>query len=204
MSFSARFTMSFLLAALLPLQAGQIPEADPWSQTYRLEAQKDYTQAAAVIASQRDTSEFAQLRWAYLYYLQGQYDAALQGYQAAYRMNPQSLDALLGMTLPLMAQKRWSEAANKAQQVLDASPWHYTALLRLIICEEAQALWFTMANHAQGLARRYPSDASAVCYWARGEARNGRTAEATWAYQRLLQLYPGHQEALAYLKSSAK
>jgi tetratricopeptide (TPR) repeat protein len=198
-----RIIVPLFLAALLPLRAAQ-PETDPWSLSYRLEAQKDYLQAAAAIASQRDANEFAQLRWAWLSYLQGNHEAALQGYQAAQKMNAQSLEAPLGMTLPLMAQKRWRDAAAKAQQVLDQSPWHYTAMMRLIACEEAQSLWFTMATHARDLARRYPSDVTATLYWARGEARNGHRADAALAYQRLLQLYPGHAEALEYLKPSPK
>ncbi len=176
---------------------------DPWSQSYKLEIQKDYAQAAKVIAPFRESNEFAQLRWAYLTYMQGKYDESAKAYQKALEMNPKSLDALLGMTLPLMAQKRWSEAAAKAQKAIEASPWHYTAEVRLLYCAEAQSQWDVLLSRGRELARRYPSDATAVRYWARGAAMLGQTQAAREAYRRVLELYPGHTEAEAYLKSKS-
>ena len=190
---------SCILSLLLALPASALQQNDPWSQSYRFESQRDFVQAALVIKPFLETSEFAQLRCAYLAYLQGRYDESLRGYQRAFEMNAHSLDALLGMTLPLLAQKRWDEAALKANRVLELSTWNYTAALRLMLCEEARGNWNALATLGSELSRRYPSDMSAALYWARGEAKIGRNADAVRAYERVLQLNPGFKEAVDYL-----
>jgi tetratricopeptide (TPR) repeat protein len=194
-----------LIPHLLALSVlGLHGQSDPWAESYRLEGLKDFRQAAQVIAPFTATNEFAQLRHSYLAYLQGHYDDSYKGYQRALEMNPLSLDARLGMTLPLLAQQRWTEAAARARQVLDQCAWNYTAHVRLLVCEDALKQWDVLARHGQDLARRYPSDATALVYWARGEDHLGNQEGAGRAYQRVLQLYPGHKESLDYLNRPKK
>lgn len=185
------------LALILTLPA--LAQNDPWAESYRLEAQKNYDQAARALRSLPQNLELVQLRGAYLAYMQGHHDEALKGYRRALEINPLSLDAQLGLTLPLLAQHRWNEAAIECRKVLDQCAWNYWAHLRLLVAEEGLQQWKTLAVHGRELARRYPSDASASVYWARGEARSGNRDEATRAYQRVIQLYPGHKEATDFL-----
>ncbi len=114
-------------------------------------------------------------------------------------MNPQSLDSQLGLTLPLLAQGRWEEAAAAAHKVTDQCAWHYWGHVRLLVAEEGLQQWKVLATHGRELARRYPSDVTVFVYWARGEARLGNRAEAALAYEHVLQLFPGHKEASDFL-----
>lgn len=180
------------------LIAGEARSADPWRESYALEAAGQYAQAAARIENQSRASDFALLRLAYLSYLQGRHDEAVRGYQRALEANPQSLDASLGMMLPLMAQMRWRAAADQARLVLQYSNWNYTAHVRLLACEEAEKQWKTLADHARELTRRYPSDATAWVYLARGEFNLGNRKKAAEAYARVLQIYPDHVEATKF------
>ncbi|MBI3393266.1 MAG: hypothetical protein HY039_08765 [Nitrospirae bacterium] len=176
---------------------------DPWAQSYKLEQGGLYAQAAAVLdplVARQPPHEFALLRHAWLNYLQGSHNEAVHKYTAALKVNPRSLDARLGLTLPLLAQQRWGEAAYHAKQVLAVSPWDYLANVRLMICEEGERKWEDLAKHAAEVALRYPADATVLVYLARAEAWLGHAGKAKTAYLQVLERIPGHVEATNFLK----
>ncbi|HHO58917.1 MAG TPA: tetratricopeptide repeat protein [Thiotrichales bacterium] len=171
-----------------------------WQKSYALQAKGDYAGAANVLkAASTAGDEFSVLRLAYLSYLQGNYGDAIDRYQQAIDMNPESIDARLGITLPLMAQKRWKQVKHYCMQVLRQSHWHYTAHVRLMIAEEGLRNWADLASHASQLARVYPSDATALVYLARAHAWQGDTAAALTAYKQVLKRIPAHIEAGRYI-----
>lgn len=179
--------------------------ASVWGESVSLEAKKLYIQAAAVIEpllSQTETKEFASLRYAWLNYLMGHYNDAIRSYQVALDMNPGSIDARLGISLPLMAQLRWREATKVLTDVLAISPWDYTAHTRLMECESNLMQWDQLARHAGELSQRYPSDATILVYQARAEAWQGNKANAKAAYKKVLMRFPGHLEATQYVNGN--
>lgn len=186
-----------LLIASLSLTAAA--QGDPWSESYRLEFLGKPLDAATTIEGHVRGNEFAQLRHAWLLYSAGRFEDSAAGYRRAQQMNPNSLDALLGLTLPLMAQWKWKEAADVARMAQRQSPGNYTAGLRLIVIAEALKQWKVMAEEATALVQRYPSDATAWVYLGRGEAASGNPGKAAEAYRRVLQIAPGHLEATAFL-----
>ena len=190
-------TMLLLFLASLSLSAAA--QTEPWSESYRLESLGKPLDAALKIESQLRDNEFAQLRHAWLLYVGGRFAESAAGYRRAQQMNPGSLDAPLGLTLPLMAQWKWQEAAEVARAVQRQSPGNYTAGLRLVVIFEALKQWNAMAEEAAQLAERYPSDATAWVYLGRGQAAAGNAGKAAEAYRRVLQIVPGHREATAYL-----
>jgi len=197
-----------LIASIgLMVLAQAAPAQTPWSESYRYEVQGDY--AAALIALEPileadPAHEFALLRTAWLKYLLGDYNAAIRDYERALEINEASLEARLGLTLPLLAQRRWREAAGAAREVLSAAPWNYYAHVRLMVAEEGQRQWQTLADHAGSVAARYPSDATVLVYLARAQARQGKLEDARSAYTRVLERVPGHEEAAAFLSQNAR
>lgn len=191
-----------------PLSAAQIasiPGVALWEASYQLEAEGMYAEAATLIRPLRGKAPnqvLAVQRTAWLLHLQGNYNDAIQEYRMAIALNPVSVDARLGITLPLMAQKRWREATHKLKVILNLAPWHYTAHIRLLQVEEAQQQWETLARHAQNLARHYPGDATALVYLARARAWQARKSEAKAAYARVLARSPHHVEATRYLENN--
>ena len=178
--------------------------ADRWSESYRNEAIVEYAIAADALKPyiKHEKTEFVMLRHGWLNYLQGNYNESIDDYKEALELNSESLDAMLGATLPLLAQKRWREAANFATKVLSIAPWNYYAHIRLMICEEGQNQWRSLELHAESVARRYPADATILVYLGRTKARLGKTREARSIFKKVLRRIPGHLEATQYLENN--
>ena len=205
MSRTCKSTRVTILAALYLIAAAAVAQ-NSWSESYRLEAEGNY--AAAILALEpvldaEPSHELAVLRSAWLKYLLGDYNASLRDYERAIELNDQSLEAKLGPTLPLLAQRRWREAAAVARGVLAVAPWNYYAHLRLLVAEEGQRQWETLGRHASELNARYPSDATFLVYLARAQARQGDLEAAIEAYGRVLELFPAHEEAAAFRAQNA-
>jgi len=170
----------------------------PWQQSYILEAKGDYEAATDVLSDYLDNTESSEMAWlrsGWLHYLQGDYNDAINAYKTAWKKNKYSLDARLGLTLPLMAQNRWKEAARYAQQVIDVSKSHYSANLRLLACQQGLKNWRDVNKLAKNLAARYPSETTPLVYLARAKNMLGDVDGAVTAYRQVLMREPGNIEA---------
>lgn len=179
-----------------------VAEINPWAESYRLESLYQYDAALKALdaAANKDANnELLALRRGWLHYLSGNHSKSIDYYKKAMSINGQSLEARLGIILPLMAQQRWREAVLEANKVLEIAPWNYTAHIRLLISEEALKQWPTMEKHAQQLVARYPTDTSAWVYLARSRHHTGNKNGALDAYEKVLQLSPDHFEAGQYV-----
>ncbi len=174
-----------------------------FSNSYTLEYELKYDRAAEVIKGLAESGhEFARLRLGWLAYLAGRYNEALDHYNLVLRSNPNSLDGRLGLTLPLMAQKRWQDASDQIRLILNNSPWDYTAHARLLICQEALKQWSALEQHAREISAVWASDANALVYLARARAAQNNIAGAKQAYGQVLERIPQHVEALAFMKKN--
>jgi tetratricopeptide (TPR) repeat protein len=181
---------------------GSYADDDAWGRSVTLEVNGQYVAAARsleAILKKEPGNEFAHLRSGWLYYLAGKYSTSIKHYQTAQKLNKQSLDARLGLMLPLMAQERWREAAQLAEAVIAESSLNYYAHLRLLICEEGLKNWVQLRDHALRMTRYYPSDAGFQVYLARAYDHLGEKGAAREAYKHVLERYPGHVEASLYL-----
>lgn len=176
--------------------------SDFWSKSYKYEAEGKYLEAAAVIEKNLNRSsdkEFALIRYAWLSYLLGNYDDSIANYQKAIAINQESIDAKLGITLPLLAKQSYSKTKRYAKQVLEVSPWNYTAHMKIMLCEQAQKRWATLKNHAANLSKHYPTDTTVLVFLARAYAKLDEADSAVDIYKKVLIRYPDHYEALNYI-----
>jgi tetratricopeptide (TPR) repeat protein len=198
-----RFRPLLLAAGLALAGVTHAVSSDPWTASIEYEAKNDFAGAAKVLqpyVKMTQPDEFALLRTGWLAWRAGNYNDAYYAYQAALRLNSASIDARLGLSLPLMAQQRWSAAEQALRDVLQIDPLNYTANTRLMAVLEGEQQWSDLLRLARGFQRRYPSDATTLVYLARASAALGQTAAARDAWQRVLQRYPGHGEAVERLK----
>lgn len=201
------------VAAAIPLYIGAalvaaghaFAQADPWAESYKLEAARKYAEAQAQVekvVARQPSNDFAVMRVAWLSYLQGQHVESEKHYRRAIEINTKSIEARLGLMLPLIAQYRWADATKVGREVLAVSPWDYYAHTRLMICEEATSRWDDLAKHAAEVAARYPSDATALVYWARAESALGNPRQAKTIFTQVLERYPTHDEAMRYVRAN--
>jgi tetratricopeptide (TPR) repeat protein len=178
--------------------------SNPWAISYILESQGHYQKAIKILEpmlKKNESREFALLRVGWLHYLQGEYNDAFNNYQQALRINSESFDAKLGITLPLMAQHRWREAIHYLDEVTAESPWNYTANIRLLACWEALHKWNNVKHLSQKTAAHFPSEAIPFIYLARALYQQGNTHNAKRAYNQALMRTPSNTEALNALKT---
>ena len=176
-----------------------------WKNSYDLEAEKKYNEAAELLLPKIQNSiksEFAVLRYAWLNYLAADYNKAIENYKNAITYNPNSLDARLGIMLPLMAQNRWREATLYGEQVIAIAPWQYYAHIRVMACEAAQLMWSKLESHAKLVNERYPSDPDVLIYLARAQSNLRKTSDALTSYKKALEILPGNTEALQFIVNS--
>lgn len=188
--------MLAILFAACPLYAA----VNPWAESYRLERLYQYDAAISALNGVSSDNELVLLRRGWLYYLKGSNSKSIEYYQKAMRLNRQSLDAQLGIILPLLAQQRWREAANYANGVLKVAPWNYYAHIRLMIVEQALKQWRQLAQHARAVSAHYPTDIDALIYEARAEQHLRNAKEAARLYKKVLELAPDNNEARQFLQ----
>ncbi len=201
----AAAVISLVLGGALAAAGQSYAQADPWAESYKLEAARKYAEAQAQmekVVARQPSNDFAVMRTAWLSYLQGQHAESEKHYRRAIEINTRSIEARLGLMLPLMAQYRWADATKVGRDVLAVSPWDYHAHTRLMVCEEATSRWDDLAKHAAEVAVRYPSDATALVYWARAESALGNPRRAKTLFNQVLERYPGHDEASRYVRAN--
>lgn len=197
-----RFASVLFISLSLSVTATTAQEAS-WANSYQLETAGKYIESIAAIEqvpANGSDAELKALRRGWLFYLLGNFNDSIREYRLAIDRNAKSLDARLGVILPLLAQKRWREAEQNAKAALDISPNSYLGLLRLAIAQEGLRDWSGMAKTSSTLVSSYPSDAPAYVYLARANAWLNKREEAIAAYTAVLSRYPGHLEAKAYLE----
>ena len=199
-----KFSHSLLaLVAALSLQVTAARAQDSvWQNSYQFESSGKYMEAISAleaVPANGPDAEFKVLRRGWLFYLSGKYDESIREYRLAIDRNSHSIDARLGVALPLLASKRWREADQVARTVLDMAPHNYIALVRQAIAQEGLQDWPALTKTSQILVADFPGDATAYTYLARAYAWQGKSAEAAAAYNAVLVRYPTHTEAKNYI-----
>jgi len=194
-----KFIIIASLFISLSCQAGD----SVWKKSQDLEKLGEYEKAALIIkpwAASND--EYAILRYAHLKYLQGEYNESIEYYKKAIKLNPKSLSAKLGLSLPHIAQGRWRQVVIPTRQVIVKSDWNSTAHTQLMMAEEAMKKWHTLGKHAAELVKIYPDDPVVFAYLARARDKHGNTSAAVDAYEEVLHRSPDDIEAVTYLKDN--
>ncbi len=108
--------------------------AHTYLQSYQFEDKQDYDNAIKVMVPLYDKFPAyytLNLRFGWLYYLSGKHAHAQRYYRAAIAANAGSVEAQLGLTLPLLAEKNFSEVEKICRHIMETDPFNFLANLRL-------------------------------------------------------------------------
>lgn len=131
------------------------------AQSVTLEKSKDYDKAIAAIeqlATDHSTDYTLHLRLGWLYYRNKKYDESERAYQAAIQAAPRSVEAKLGLVLPLLANSNYHTAESVARQVVEIDPSNYYGNLRLAVALRIEGKFGEAREIVERNLAKYPAD----------------------------------------------
>ena len=186
----------FLLFLAVASAATDAPTA--LQQSYASEAQGDYTAAIQVLSGvprSGDLAYIVDLRRGWLHYLAGQNAASITAYARAIQAQPDSVEARVGLTLPQLAERQWTDVEHTCREVLAKAPGETTCTARLAWALYSQGRHMEAeAAYAVGIAR-WPADLDlrAGRGWAR--CKQGDLPGAQSDFALVLTVSPSHVTA---------
>ncbi len=202
----AHLALFFLSLFFCQLSRAAVPTdaeiRDAYHKSYRYEKAQNYADAIKALAPVVDaypTAYTVNLRLGWLNYLTGGFATARKHYETAIKAAPDSIEAKLGHTLPLMAQEKWDDAAAVARQVLRIDPSNYTANLRLAYVLRLQKKFDAAEQILNGMLVLYPTDISLLTEFALIKLAKDNKPEAKRVFNDILTLDPENVTAKAQL-----
>ncbi len=166
--------------------------------SYQLEANRDAPGALArmrEITSRGEKTYFAVARTAWLAYLSGDFGAAEALYREAATLAPKAIEPKLGLTLPLLAAKKWRDLERGCRDVLAADPNHATARARLAHALYMQGNYPDAASLYRRLIEEYPGELDHQTGLAWALLKMGKRAEARAMFTSVLAVSPDNFHA---------
>lgn len=187
------------------LAASAAPQgvADLYRTSYRAEAQNrpdEAFEAMEAIRTRAKDSYFVNVRLGWVAYLAGRFEESAQAYRRAAKAQPKAIEAKLGLTLPLLGQKKWAELESACRAVLRLDPKNNLARARLAHALYSRGNYPDSATTYRGLMNDYPGELDHQTGLGWCLARMGRTKEAQALFKAVLAVSPDNPNALQGLK----
>jgi len=141
------------------------------------------------------------LRLGYLYYITKKYDESIKFYSKAVELrNHQSVEAYLGLVLPLAAKEKWNDVAKSYEKILAHDPNNYTANLRLGQIMMNRKEYKNADQYLSKVNRLFPSDYEANLSYGWNLFYLNRKAEAREKFIYVLMVSKNDESATEGLK----
>lgn len=176
---------------------------DAYYKSYNYEKIQNYNSAinSLVPVYQAHSQTYTvNLRLGWLYYLSKQYANALEHYDIAIKVAPNSIEAKLGRLLPLLSQKRYAQVEKEAFEILKTDHYNFYANLRLAYALRQQKKHELAEQIALKMMSLYPLDVSFMIEYALIRHARGDTKSAVSTFYNVLILDPENVTAKNYLK----
>ncbi len=196
------FILNINIAKCFELKFAKIKEA--YLQSYNYEKMGNYKDAIRVLLSIYNSSPnsyLINLRLGWLYYLSGKYANSIIFYQKSLKIMPESIEALLGMSLPLIAQKRFNEVETLMYEVIKNDFYNYFGNLRLAMALRYQQKLDQAEKIAKKMLRFYPTDINFLLELGIVERSKGNIQKARSIFKEVLLLDPLNRIARYSLNS---
>ncbi|MFC1833444.1 tetratricopeptide repeat protein [Thermodesulfobacteriota bacterium] len=199
-------SMLIVVSLLTPASGNATDEvAKHFQKSFRYE---DYGNNAAALNAvikilQTDPGNYtASLRAGWLYCVLGYHNDSIVQYRKAISLEPTAVEPRLGLVLPLMASKRWKEAAAAARDALDIDKKNYTANSRLAFSLYSMGEYHSAARVYRQILKLYPSNIEMQLGLAWTYAKMGRRSQARRWFKRVLSVRRFSQSALAGMEAT--
>ncbi len=136
------------------------------------------------------------LRLGWLYYNARDFEKSTKYYKDAVRLSDNSIEALLGVTLPYAAQGRWDLVQDTYKTILGKDKPNYTANLRLGQIYLNQGNYLMAKKYLDLLFENYPGDYEANLSLGWTYYYLGSKAKAREAFINAMSVYPADTSAV--------
>lgn len=178
-----------------------------YAKSYLYERVGDYKDAVRVLMPVYEAypdSYTVNLRLGWLYYLMGKYANSVYHYKKADRAIPSSVESKLGLSLPLIAQERWSEAEQVLYRVLAIDYYNYYGNLRLAKVLGKEGKYNQQIAVALKMLNIYPTAVPFLLLLGEGYYHLGNLKRAKEIFKNVLILDPENITAKGYLDKIEK
>jgi tetratricopeptide (TPR) repeat protein len=140
---------------------GSDEKARAFSASIKAETTGDFKRAIQIMndfSRGSETDYLVTIRLGWLHYSAGEYAQSEKHYRDAIRLSDNSVEALLGVTLPCAAQGKWDLVQDAYKTILGKDKQNYTANLRLGQIYLNQGNYLLARKYLDILAGNYPGD----------------------------------------------
>jgi len=171
---------------------------DLYRKSYRAEAagrQEEALAAMVTIRSRAGDSYFVHVRTGWVAYLAGRHGESEQAYRRAIAADPKAIEPKLGLTLPLLAAKKWRALERASRDVLAVDPKNNHARARLAHAYYSLGNYPDAATVYRGLMADYPAELDHQTGLGWCLLKMGRSKEAKQLFTAVLAVSPDNPNA---------
>jgi len=180
-----------------------LPISRIYQQSYEEEAKGNYQEAIFILAQASrsgDNSYLYHLRLGWLQYLASKYPDSVNSYRKAAILGKDSIEAKLGLMLPLMAQGKWSDAEKVAKEILSLEHLSYLANSRLAYIYYNLNQYQEAESYYRKILLYYPGDIEMQAGFAWSLLKQNKKEAAEKVFDEILRYVPNHVSANAGMK----
>ncbi len=144
------------------------------------------------------------LRLGWLYYLDRKYANSISHYKIAVKAYPQAVEPLLGLSLPLLAQKRWGEVEKLMYEVIKRDYYNYYGNLRLCFVLRKEKKYDLAEKVAKKMLGLYPVDINFLNELGLALVKQGKEQQAMKYFDIVITLDPQNLVAGRYVRPVKK
>ncbi len=184
----------------LAVSSAGIPKI--YSESYRFEkmgAYHDAIKALLPLYRQYPGEYLVNLRLGWLYYLDGKQGNSILYYRKAVEISPESVEARLGLSLPLMARGNWGDVEQLMYQVIKNDYYNFYANLRLAIALRLQKKPSLSEKVTRKMLRIYPTSVDFLVELGKSLVLQKKKQEAYQIFSKILLLDPQNVAAREHL-----
>jgi tetratricopeptide (TPR) repeat protein len=181
-----------------PVEGAPVDVGDLFRKSYRAEAENRPAESLDVMRTIRDRagdSYFVHVRTGWVAYLAGRYAESEEAYRRAMAAQPKAIEPKLGLTLPLLAGKKWRELARVSKDVISLDPKSNVARARLAHAYYSLGNYPDAGTVYRSLMADYPAELDHQTGLGWSLAKMGRIKEAKQLFTSVLAVSPDNPNA---------
>lgn len=198
-----KFFSLMLLAVIMQAQSFEdIQQA--FILSYQSESEGKYSLAIDELKKVYNNSYEINLRLGWLNYLAGNHNESITYYTKAGKQRPLSIEARLGLVLPLAALGKWNEVVKVYESILKDDPANTTVLYRLGLIYYNKQDYKKAYGYFEKIVNLYPFSYDGLIMFAWTNYMLGKYQDARILFEKVLLLSPGDNTAIEALQQIIK